>query len=135
MRKQIEIELKLFGIKVNTAATGEQAIELISNKDYSLIFLDVVLPGIDGYQICKLIKRDKARKKTPGIMLTSKSSPFDRVKGALAGCNTYLTKPVKQDTFQKTVKKISKVKFNLKFKFNDCNSRKLRNGNQQNSGG
>jgi two-component system cell cycle response regulator len=63
VRKQIEIELRLFGIEVDTAATGEQAIELISNKDYSLIFLDVVLPGIDGYQTCKLIK--KVRKKTP----------------------------------------------------------------------
>lgn len=108
VRKQIEIELKIFGIEVDTAATGEQGIEFFSNKDYNLIFLDVVLPGIDGYQICKLIKKDKARKKTPVVMLTSKSSPFDRVKGALAGCDSYLTKPVKQETFQKVVKKYLK---------------------------
>ncbi len=105
VRKQIELELKLFGIQVDTAATGEQAIDLIDKKIYNLIFLDVVLPGIDGYQLCKAIKKNKARKKTPVIMLTSKSSPFDRVKGALAGCDSYLTKPVKQDTFQKVVKK------------------------------
>lgn len=108
VRKQIELELKMFGIQVHTAETGEQAIDYINKNYYNLIFLDVVLPGIDGYQLCKIFKKDKTRKKTPVIMLTSKSSPFDRVKGALAGCDTYLTKPVKQETFQKTVKKYLK---------------------------
>ena len=105
VRKQIELELKLFGIQVDAAATGEQAIEYFNKNRYNLIFLDVVLPGVDGYQLCKMLKKDKVRKKTPVIMLTSKSSPFDRVKGALAGCDAYLTKPVKQETFQKVVKK------------------------------
>jgi len=94
----------MFGIQVHTAETGEQAIDYINKNYYNLIFLDVVLPGIDGYQLCKIFKKDKTRKKTPVIMLTSKSSPFDRVKGALAGCDTYLTKPVKQETFTKPVK-------------------------------
>lgn len=105
IRKQIELELKLFSLQVDTAESGEQAFDLLSKKNYDIIFLDVVLPGIDGYQICKAIKRDKAKKKIPVIMLTSKSSPFDRIKGALAGCDTYLTKPVKQSSFQKVVKK------------------------------
>jgi twitching motility two-component system response regulator PilG len=105
VRKQIELELKLFGIEVDAVESGEQAFESLAQKSYDLIFLDVVLPGIDGYQICKNIKKDKARKKTPVIMLTSKSSPFDRIKGALAGCDTYLTKPVKQTAFQKVIKK------------------------------
>ena len=105
VRKQIELELKIFGIQVDTAATGEQAIEYFNQNRYNLIFLDVVLPGVDGYQLCRMLKKDKVRKKTPVIMLTSKSSPFDRVKGALAGCDAYLTKPVKQETFQKVVKK------------------------------
>lgn len=108
VRKQIELELKMFGIHVDTAETGEQAIEYINKNYYNLVFLDVVLPGIDGYQLCKMFKKDKAKKKIPVVMLTSKSSPFDRVKGALAGCDTYLTKPVKQETFQKTVKKYLK---------------------------
>jgi len=108
VRKQIELELKMFGIHVDTAETGEQAIEYINKNYYNLVFLDVVLPGIDGYHLCKMFKKDKAKKKIPVIMLTSKSSPFDRVKGALAGCDTYLTKPVKQETFQKTVKKYLK---------------------------
>jgi twitching motility two-component system response regulator PilG len=105
VRKQIELELKLFGIQVDSAESGEQAFEMLNQKSYDLIFLDVVLPGVDGYHICKAIKKDKIKKKTPVIMLTGKSSPFDRVKGALAGCDTYLTKPVKQASFQKVVKK------------------------------
>jgi two-component system, cell cycle response regulator len=105
IRKQIELELKLFNIQVDTAESGEQAFDLLAQKSYDIVFLDVVLPGVDGYQICKAIKKDKAKKKMPVIMLTSKSSPFDRIKGALAGCDTYLTKPVKQSSFQKAVKK------------------------------
>lgn len=108
IRKQIELELKLLHIQVHAAESGEQAFELLDRNKYDLIFLDVVLPGIDGYQICKTIKKDKAKKKTPVIMLTSKSSPFDRIKGALAGCDTYLTKPVKQTYFQKIVNKYLK---------------------------
>ena len=108
VRKQIELELKMFGIHVHTAETGEQAIEYINKNYYNLVFLDVVLPGIDGYQLCKMFKKDKAKKKIPVIMLTSKSSPFDRVKGELAGCVTYLPTLVKQETFQKTVKKYLK---------------------------
>jgi two-component system cell cycle response regulator len=105
VRKQIELELKLLGVKVDSVESGEQAFELLELNTYDMIFLDVVLPGMDGYHICKTIKKDKIKKKIPVIMLTSKSSPFDRVRGALAGCNTYLTKPVKQSVFQKTVKK------------------------------
>ena len=108
IRKQIALELKLFDIQVDTAESGERALELLCNKNYDMIFLDVVLPGVDGYHICKVIKKDKTIKKTPVIMLTSKSSPFDRVKGSLAGCDTYLTKPVKQSSFQKVVKKYLK---------------------------
>lgn len=109
VRKQLELELQLLGVQVNAVESGEQAFEALAQNDYELIFLDVVLPGIDGYQICKIIKKDRARKKTPIIMLTSKSSPFDRVKGTLAGCDTYLTKPVTQSTFQKTVRKYLKL--------------------------
>lgn len=109
IRKHVELELKLLGIQTEFAESGEQAFELLSKKNYDIIFLDVILPGIDGYQICKTIKKDKTKKKTPVIMLTSKSSPFDRVKGALAGCDTYLTKPVTQSSIQKTVNKYLKI--------------------------
>jgi two-component system cell cycle response regulator len=108
IRKQVELELKLLGIRTDAVESGEQAFDLLSQNNYDIIFLDVVLPGVDGYQICKTIKKDKAKKKTPVIMLTSKSSPFDRIRGALAGCDTYITKPVSQSSFQKVVKKYLK---------------------------
>ena len=109
IRTQVELELKLLGIRTDTAESGEQAFELLSRNDYDIIFLDVILPGVDGYQICKTIKKNKTKKNTPVIMLTSKSSPFDRIRGALAGCDTYLTKPAKQNSFQKVVKKYLKT--------------------------
>ncbi len=106
-RKQIEIELEQLGIAVDLAESGEQAFEFLNkSQGYDLIFLDVVLPGlVDGYNICKTIKRDKQRKRIPVIMLTGKGSPFDRIRGKLAGCNTYLTKPVRREQFQTVVKK------------------------------
>jgi two-component system cell cycle response regulator len=105
VRKQIELELRLFGMQVDAAESAEKAFELLDQDDYDMIFVDVILPGIDGYQLCRSIKKDKLKKKIPVIILTNKSSPFDRVRGALAGCDTYLTKPVKQVSFQKVVQK------------------------------
>jgi len=103
--KQLELELRNFNIKAETAETGERGLELIATQQYDIIFLDVVLPGTDGYSICKEIRRDSRTKQTPVIMLTSKSSPFDRVRGSLAGCNAYLTKPVDYHLFRETVEK------------------------------
>jgi twitching motility two-component system response regulator PilG len=105
VRKQIGLGLKQFHAQIDYAESGERAMQFIKSARYDIIFLDVVLPGVDGYQICKLIKRDQDTKKTPVIMLTGKSSPFDRVKGTLAGCDSYLTKPVEYATFRKVVKR------------------------------
>lgn len=105
VRKQVEIELKLLGVAADFAEDSEQAFALIAQHSYDMIFLDVVLPGVDGYKICKSIKKNKAHKSTPVIMLTSKSSPFDRIRGTFAGCNTYLTKPVAHEAFQNVVKR------------------------------
>lgn len=105
VRKQLELELKLLGARVEMAENGEQAMEMSQDKIYDMIFLDVVMPGIDGYKVCKAIKRNSRTKNTPVIMLTGKSSPFDKVKGTLAGCDTYLTKPLQHDDFQTIAKK------------------------------
>jgi len=105
VRKQIELELDLCGVKADFAESGEQAITLLERKSYDIIFLDVVLPGIDGYKVCRTIKKDKLKRDTPVVMLTSKSSPFDRIKGTIAGCDTYLTKPVAHESFKKVIKK------------------------------
>ncbi len=104
IRRQMQIKLQSFVGRVDFAENGEQAVELLSTNSYDIVFLDVVLPGMDGYQVCRKIKHSKETKSTPVIMLTGKSSPFDRVRGKLAGCNTYLTKPVDQAKFDKAVK-------------------------------
>jgi len=105
VRAQVGLGLKLFGAAASFAETGEQALELVAKHSYDIAFLDVILPGADGYQICKAIKKDPRHKKTKVVMLTSKTSPFDRVKASLAGCDSYLTKPVENTIFQETLKK------------------------------
>jgi two-component system, cell cycle response regulator len=99
VRKQLVLELGSFNIKVDTAENGEQGLEMLKLNRYDIIFLDVVMPGTDGYQVCKIIRRNKDTKLTPIVMLTSKSSPFDKVRGSLAGCSSYLTKPVGYENF------------------------------------
>lgn len=103
VRKALDMKLTLMNYEVELASSGEQAMKLLQDNNYDSVFLDVIMPGMDGYEVCKRIKRDKTKKHMPVIMLTSKSSPFDRVKGKLAGCDTYLTKPVEHEEFQKVV--------------------------------
>lgn len=105
VRKQLEIQLKMLGVSVELAENGEQAIELSKGNEYDIIFLDVVMPGIDGYKVCKHLKQNNRSKSTPVIMLTGKSSPFDKVKGTLSGCDTYLTKPLEHEEFQNIARK------------------------------
>ena len=102
VRIQMDQALKPFTSRVDFAETGEEAFELVNTNEYQIIFLDVVLPGMDGYEICKVIKQGKA-KNTPIIMLTGNSSPADKIKGKLAGCDTYLIKPVGQTIFREVV--------------------------------
>lgn len=99
VRKSLVLELGSFNIQVDTAETGEQGLEMLEKNQYDIIFLDVVMPGADGYQVCKTIRRNQQTKLTPVVMLTSKSSPFDKVRGSLAGCSAYLTKPVEYENF------------------------------------
>lgn len=103
--KQLELELGKLNVRADLAETGERGLELLALQKYDLIFLDVVLPGTDGYQVCKDIRRNSSTKQTPVIMLTSKSSQFDRVRGSLVGCSAYLTKPVDYNTFHEVVGK------------------------------
>jgi two-component system cell cycle response regulator len=107
--KQIQLELGKFGVMADLAETGERGLELLTQHQYDLVFLDVILPGTDGYQVCKEIRRNPKTKQTPVIMLTSKSSPFDRVRGSLVGCSAYLTKPVDYTAFREAVGKYIKT--------------------------
>jgi two-component system, cell cycle response regulator len=93
IRRQLQLVLSDYGLEVEVAESGELALHMLATRDFNIVLLDVVLPGADGYQICKTIKRNRSRKPPPVVMLTSKSSPFDRVRGSLAGCDGYITKP------------------------------------------
>ena len=106
VRTAVQLELKNHDISSDIAESGEQALSFLnSDSEYDIIFLDVVLPGVDGYNLCRKIKKDKRRKYTPVVMLTGKKSPFDRVRGKLSGCDTYLTKPVSRNSFQEVIHK------------------------------
>ncbi|MEE9398117.1 MAG: response regulator [Methylococcales bacterium] len=108
MQKMLELEFAQTTMvtQVSLAGTGERALECIAERSYDFIFLDVMMPGIDGYETCSRIRKYPEMKKTPIIMLSAKTSPLDEVKGIMAGCTTYLTKPIKHEEFQRVVGRI-----------------------------
>ena len=108
IRKQLELELRDAGISSDFAECGEDALEKIKTNHFDLVFLDIIMPGIDGYETCKGIRTNAAFKKTPVIMLSGKTSPLDEVQGVIAGATTYLTKPVKSDKLQETLSRVTK---------------------------
>jgi len=105
VREFMKTRLAQYRINIDFAASGEEAIGLTGRRHYLCVFLDVVMPGMDGYQVCKLIKARKGTPRTAVVMLTSKSSPFDRIRGTMAGCDAYLTKPVDEDRLLETIAK------------------------------
>ena len=106
VRMFMQAKLAPFKFEIDFAETGEEAVGLTGSREYACVFLDVVMPGIDGYQVCKLIKANKqAIKKTAVVMLTSRSSPFDKLRGSLAGCDEYLTKPLDEDRLLEVIAK------------------------------
>ena len=94
VRTQMDLCLRLHDLSVDLAEDAEAALDLIQESNYDVIFLDVVLPEMDGYKVCKLIKSNATTRSIPIVMLTGKTSPFNKVRGVMAGCDRYLTKPV-----------------------------------------
>ena len=105
VREFMKSKLAAFNFNVDYAENGEQAIGFTGQKHYTCIFLDVIMPGIDGYQVCKLIKSNRTAQKTAVVMLTSKDSPFDKIRGSMSGCDAYLTKPVDEEKLLETIVK------------------------------
>jgi len=104
VRKAMELQLGLYGMGIDFAETGEEALDYIQKNVYDIIFLDVMLPGVDGLKVCKQIKSHKWSKKMPVVMLTGKDSRIDKIRGAMAGANEYLTKPVQQEQLKEVIK-------------------------------
>jgi len=104
VRKAMEIQLRLYSMDMDFAETGEEAVEFIQNNVYNIIFLDVMLPGIDGFDVCRKIKANKTSKNTPVVMLTGKDGKMAQIKGKMAGADEYLTKPVDQEQLEEVIK-------------------------------
>ena len=94
MRTFMQNKLQPYGITPEFASSGEEALFKISKQHFDMIFLDVMLPGMDGYDVCKMIKKNKDNSLMKVVMLTSKDKTFDKIRGTMAGCDGYLTKPV-----------------------------------------
>jgi two-component system cell cycle response regulator len=101
-RIQVEQVLRERAVSPTLAASGEEALQLVAQYQFDLVLLDVVLPNIDGYQVCRAIKRN-GQEPPKVVMLTSRNSPFDRIRGSMAGCDDYLTKPVRLEDLQQTL--------------------------------
>ena len=97
IRRSAETLLKKVGCDVLTADNGFEALPVISTNHPDIIFIDIMMPRLDGYQTCALVKNNPNFEKTPIIMLSSKDGLFDRAKGRVVGAEQYLTKPFTRD--------------------------------------
>jgi twitching motility two-component system response regulator PilG len=97
IRRTAENLLKKAGCEVYTAADGFEALGRIVDDRPDVIFVDIMMPRLDGYQTCALIKNNAELGHTPVIMLSSKDGLFDRAKGRMVGAEQYLTKPFTRD--------------------------------------
>jgi len=97
IRRTAETLLSKEGCQVFTAIDGFDALSKIADHQPDLIFVDIMMPRLDGYETCSLIKHNKVFKQTPVIMLSSKDGLFDRARGRIVGSEQYLTKPFTKD--------------------------------------
>ncbi len=97
IRRTAETLLTKEGCQVFTAIDGFDALSKIADHQPDLIFVDIMMPRLDGYETCSLIKHNKTFKQTPVIMLSSKDGLFDRARGRIVGSEQYLTKPFTKD--------------------------------------
>lgn len=97
IRRTAESLLKKAGCDVITAIDGFEALALIADLHPDVIFVDIMMPRLDGYQTCALIKHNEVYRDIPVIMLSSKDGLFDRARGRIVGSEQYLTKPFTKD--------------------------------------
>jgi len=103
IRKTAETLLKKEGCEVITAVDGFDALAKIADSRPDVIFVDIMMPRLDGYQTCALIKNNSEFKSTPVIMLSSKDGLFDKAKGRIVGSDEYLTKPFGRDELMASI--------------------------------
>jgi twitching motility two-component system response regulator PilG len=108
-RIQLKNALNDIASHVDLAETGEEALGLLAKRRYDIIFLDTILPGIDGFTVCKVLKKNPKNGGVPVVMISASNSPKQWLKGKLAGCEAYLSKPVKKSVFDETLKKCLQI--------------------------
>jgi len=104
IRRSAEIFLNQAGCEVILAQDGFDALAKITDHEPDVVFVDIMMPRLDGYQTCSLIKRNARYRTTPVIMLSSKDGLFDRARGRMVGSDEYLTKPFTKDTLLTAVR-------------------------------
>jgi twitching motility two-component system response regulator PilG len=105
VRKLVSMTMEKHGYRVVTAADGYEATDQVCKELPDLILMDITMPGMDGYQLCRLIKNNPETAKVPVVMLSGKDGFFDKIRGRLAGSTQYLTKPFKPEVLLQAVKK------------------------------
>jgi two-component system, cell cycle response regulator len=106
VRTKMRTLLELHGLHADLAEDAEQGLAFMRVNRYAIVFLDVVLPGMDGYAACRQMKAND-KNAPPIIMLTGRDSPFDKIRGVMAGCNRYLTKPIAVDALHKVLREFA----------------------------
>lgn len=109
IRRSAEIFLRLTGLEVILSSDGFDALSKIVDFNPNLILVDIMMPKLDGYQLCQIVKQHPAYTHIPVIMLSSKDGIFDRARGRIAGSDQYLTKPFTRDGLLGTVKEHLKL--------------------------
>jgi len=104
IRRSAEIFLNQAGCEVILAQDGFDALSKITDHEPDVVFVDIMMPRLDGYQTCSLIKRNARYRSIPVIMLSSKDGLFDRARGRMVGSDEYLTKPFTKDTLLTAVR-------------------------------
>lgn len=105
IRRTAETLLKREGAEVVTATDGFEALAKIADQHPQIIFVDIMMPRLDGYQTCALIKNNQIFKHTPVIMLSSKDGLFDKARGRIVGSEQYLTKPFTREELIEAIRK------------------------------
>ena len=103
VRKLIAGKLEKCGHEVYCAADGVEALEQLDSAVPDLILLDITMPRMDGYQVCKVIRSKESTKDIPVVMISGKDGFFDKVRGRMAGTTGYITKPFGPETLMKAV--------------------------------
>jgi two-component system, cell cycle response regulator len=107
----VELALEPLGCRVRTATTGKQALAAVHEEQPDVILLDVVLPGMDGFQVCRTLKSDEATRLIPVLLVSGLHSHEDRVKGIEAGCDDFISKPFDAVELRARVRTLARLSY------------------------